>query len=108
MIDFTVSDQAAKRIKGIISQEPEKPYFRVRVDGGGCSGFQYIFSFEENRLAEDLEIKNFGASVLIDPVSISFLEGSSLEFKEDLSGSSFIIKNPNASLSCGCGNSFSL
>ena len=108
MINFNVSEQAWERIKHIAGQEPEKSCFRIRVDGGGCSGFQYIFSFEENSAVDDSVMEESGVSVIIDPVSLSFLEGSSLEYKEDLSGASFLVKNPNASISCGCGNSFSI
>ena len=81
---------------------------RVAVNGGGCSGFQYAFSFDDVRQDDDLVIEKGGATVLIDAMSQLYLAGSEIDFVEDVIGSSFQIKNPNATSSCGCGTSFSI
>ena len=81
---------------------------RVRVEGGGCSGFQYKFDIERERADDDLVIATSGATVLIDPVSLQYMAGSEIDFVDDLIGASFKINNPKATASCGCGTSFSL
>ena len=81
---------------------------RVSVNGGGCSGFQYEFGFDTKRQPDDIVIEREGATVLVDSVSVPFLEGSTLDFVDDLMGQSFRVRNPNATASCGCGTSFSL
>ena len=103
-----VTDAAAKRVAKIVAGEPGKIALRVSVEGGGCSGFQYNFSFEEGRNDDDLVIERDGASVLVDSTSLELLKGSELDYVEEMVGSAFQVKNPNASSSCGCGNSFSL
>ena len=105
---FILSKNAALRISYLLKQEKNNSYFRLKVNGGGCSGFQYDFSFDENKTAEDHIFKYENTEILIDDMSLSFLEGSKLEFVDDLSGSFFQVINPNASSSCGCGTSFSL
>ena len=88
--------------------EAKPVMMRVAVLGGGCSGFQYNFSFEEGRNEDDLVIERNGAAVLVDSTSLELLKGSELDYVEEMVGSSFQVKNPNATSSCGCGNSFSM
>ncbi|HWE15615.1 MAG TPA: iron-sulfur cluster insertion protein ErpA [Hyphomicrobiaceae bacterium] len=104
----TVSDRAARRIAQIVAGDPATPMLRVSVEGGGCSGFQYKFDLVAERDAEDLVIEKGGARVLVDPVSLGLLNGSEIDFVEDLMGSAFKVKNPNATASCGCGTSFAV
>jgi iron-sulfur cluster insertion protein len=105
---FSVSQSAAKRIAFLASKEAKPVMMRVAVLGGGCSGFQYNFSFEEQRNDDDLVIERDGASVLVDATSLELLKGSELDYVEEMVGSAFQVKNPNATSSCGCGNSFSV
>lgn len=104
----TVSQSAAKRITQILQKEQEGTLLRVSVEGGGCSGFQYKFDLVKEREADDFVIEQDGATVLIDPISLPYMEGSEIDFVNDLIGASFQIRNPNAVASCGCGTSFSL
>ena len=104
----TVSDRAARRIAEIAAGEPSTPMFRVSVEGGGCSGFQYKFDLVAERAEDDLVIEKDGARVLIDPVSLPLLSGAEIDYVEDLMGSTFKITNPNAVASCGCGTSFAI
>jgi iron-sulfur cluster assembly accessory protein len=105
---ITVSDRAARRIAEIVAGEPATPMFRVSVEGGGCSGFQYKFDLVAERAADDLVIEKDGARVLVDPVSLGLLNGSEIDFVEDLMGATFRVTNPNATASCGCGTSFAI
>ena len=105
---FSVTDSAAKRIAFLAAREPKPVMMRVAVLGGGCSGFQYNFSFEEQRNEDDLLIEQGGASVLVDSTSLELLKGSELDYVEEMVGAAFQVKNPNAASSCGCGNSFSV
>jgi iron-sulfur cluster assembly accessory protein len=104
----TVSDRAARRIAKIVAGDPATPMLRVSVEGGGCSGFQYKFDLVAERDADDLVIEKGGARVLVDPVSLGLLNGSEIDFVEDLMGAAFKVKNPNATASCGCGTSFAI
>jgi iron-sulfur cluster insertion protein len=81
---------------------------RVYVQGGGCSGFQYGFTFDEEIQEGDTEIENGGVTLLVDPLSVQYLMGAEIDYREDLSGAQFIIRNPNATTTCGCGSSFSV
>ena len=81
---------------------------RVSVSGGGCSGFQYNFTFDQTRNEDDLSVEKDGVVVLVDSVSLPFVEGSTLDFVDDLMGQSFRVANPNATAACGCGTSFSI
>jgi iron-sulfur cluster assembly accessory protein len=103
-----LSDRAARRIAAILKEEPQPAALRVAVNGGGCSGFQYDFAFDDSRAADDLVIEKLGATVLIDPVSLDFLKGAEIDFVEEMIGASFKVHNPNATASCGCGTSFSV
>jgi iron-sulfur cluster assembly accessory protein len=104
----TVTDRAATRIAEITSSEPASPMLRVSVEGGGCSGFQYKFDLVGGRAEGDFVIKRNGAIVVIDPVSLQYMEGAEIDFVDDLIGAAFKIKNPVATASCGCGTSFSI
>lgn len=104
----TVSASAAKRIVALTAAEGGDVMFRIAVNGGGCSGYQYDFTFDATRADDDVLIERDGARVLIDQVSLEFLGGSEVDFIEGLMGSHFEIKNPNAKSSCGCGTSFSV
>ena len=105
---FSVTESAAKRIAFLASKEAKPVMMRVAVEGGGCSGFQYNFSFDGHRNDDDLVIERNGAAVVVDPTSLELLKGSELDYVEEMVGSSFQVKNPNATSSCGCGNSFSV
>jgi len=105
---FSVTDSAAQRIALLASREAKPVMMRVAVLGGGCSGFQYSFSFEEGRNDDDLVIERNGAAVLVDSTSLELLKGSQLDYVNEMVGASFQVKNPNATSSCGCGNSFSV
>lgn len=103
------TDSAADKVKQLIEEEgnPELK-LRVFVQGGGCSGFQYGFTLDDERRGDDRVFERDGAGVLIDEVSLELLKGSQLDYVEDLIGSYFAVKNPKASSTCGCGSSFSL
>ena len=81
---------------------------RVFVSGGGCSGFQYGFSFDENEAEGDTRIDTGGVTLLVDPMSVQYLLGAEIDYRDDAEGAQFVIRNPNASSTCGCGNSFSV
>ena len=104
-----VSENAARRIAVLKQQEQaEGAWLRIAVSGGGCSGFQYGLSFDEQRNPDDFVFEHGEIAVVVDDVSLDLLNGAELDFVEDLMGASFQIKNPNAASSCGCGNSFSI
>ena len=107
---LTLSESAARRIANLMQQEQSGPgvMLRVSVSGGGCSGFQYGFTFDDAKSEEDKVFERDGIRVVVDETSLDLLAGSEIDFVEDLVGSSFQIKNPNAKTSCGCGNSFSV
>lgn len=107
-MSITVSDSAAKRIAKILSSEPEKTALRVSVEGGGCSGFSYKYDLVDEQAEDDIVIEKFGAKVLIDSISVPYMDGSEIDFVDDLMGQSFQIRNPNATASCGCGTSFAI
>ena len=105
---FSVSETAARRIAFLAAKKTKPVMMRVAVLGGGCSGFQYNFSFDEQRNDDDLLIERNGATVVVDATSLELLKGSELDYVEEMVGSAFQVKNPNATSSCGCGNSFSV
>ena len=107
-ITVTISDRAARRINEITADEPINKMLRLSVLGGGCSGFQYSFDLVPQPQDDDVVIEHQGATVVIDAVSLPLLAGSQLDFVDDLIGSMFQVKNPNATSSCGCGTSFGL
>ena len=106
---INVSDQAVEKIRDIIAEE-NNPNLKLRifVQGGGCSGFQYGFTLDDTVAEDDWDLEIKGLHVLVDSMSSSYLQGADLDYKEDVYGSSFVIKNPNAQTTCGCGSSFSI
>jgi iron-sulfur cluster insertion protein len=106
---ITITEKAARRIAALMSQESDPGLMlRVAVSGGGCSGFQYGFSLDNARLEDDVLFEQSGVKVVIDSTSLELIQGAEIDFVEELVGSSFQVRNPNATSSCGCGNSFSL
>jgi iron-sulfur cluster insertion protein len=104
-----LTENAARRIAILKAKEKaENAFLRIAVSGGGCSGFQYGLSFDDQRNDDDIVFERDGIGVVVDDVSLGLLNGAELDFVEDLMGASFQIKNPNAASSCGCGNSFSI
>ena len=104
-----LTDDAAKKVKSLISEEGNPDLkLRVFVTGGGCSGFQYGFSFDEKSNEDDTVINNQGANLLVDPLSIQYLMGAKVDYVEGLQGSRFVVQNPMATTTCGCGMSFSV
>jgi iron-sulfur cluster insertion protein len=100
---------AARRVAVLKAQENVPDAFlRLAVSGGGCSGFQYGFSFDDQRQAEDHVFERDGVALVVDEVSLELVKGAEIDFVEDLMGASFQVKNPNAASSCGCGSSFSV
>ena len=106
-VNFT--DAAANKVKEMIADEGNAALkLRVYVSGGGCSGFQYGFAFDENSAEDDTVVEKCGVSLLIDPMSFQYLMGAEIDYQENLDGARFVIKNPNAASTCGCGSSFSM
>jgi iron-sulfur cluster insertion protein len=104
-----VTDSAINKVRSLITEEDNVDLkLRVFVTGGGCSGFQYGFTFDELVAEDDALIRNGGVGVLIDAMSYPYLVGAQIDYKEDLQGSKFVVNNPNASSTCGCGASFSI
>lgn len=103
-LDIILTESALTRINSLISRKEDK--LRIYVSGGGCSGFEYGFMIEEDQDESDFHIIKDGVVVLVDPISYQYLVGSTIEFKSDLMGSKFVVSNPNAIATCGCGSSF--
>jgi iron-sulfur cluster insertion protein len=104
-----VTESAAKRIAALkVQEDAADAFLRIAVSGGGCSGFQYGISFDDQKNPDDFVFERNGIAVIVDDTSLDLLNGSEVDFVEDLMGASFQIKNPNAASSCGCGNSFSI
>ena len=103
------TDAAATKVGQLIAEE-DNPNLKLRVfiSGGGCSGFQYGFTFDEDIEDGDSQVENQGVTLLIDPMSVQYLMGAEIDYKEDLQGAQFIIRNPNAQTTCGCGSSFTV
>lgn len=108
MDQFAVTDRAASRIVEIVAAEGRNAALRVAVLAGGCSGFQYRFELDDAQQPDDLVIEHGNARVLVDPVSLELLAGGELDFADELMGSYFAVRNPNAKSACGCGTSFSM
>jgi iron-sulfur cluster assembly accessory protein len=108
MATVNLTVKAAGRIGEILRREPPGAMLRVSVEGGGCSGFQYKFEIDRAQSSDDLVITREDATVLIDQVSLGYLDGSEIDFVDDLIGASFRVNNPRATASCGCGTSFSI
>jgi len=109
MSPFKFTDSAADKVKALIEEEgnPELK-LRVFVTGGGCSGFQYGFTFDEVTNEDDMVMQKSGVTLLIDPMSMQYMMGAEIDYTEGLEGAQFVIKNPNAVSTCGCGSSFSV
>lgn len=108
-LDIQFSSRAAAKVAALVEEEGiSELMLRVFVTGGGCSGFSYGFTFDETVAEDDAVIERDGVTMLIDPLSYPYLAGSEIDYKEDLQGSQFIVTNPNASSTCGCGNSFAI
>ncbi len=103
------SDAAAEKLKSLIEKEKNQNLkLRVFVNGGGCSGFQYGFEFDENVRDDDIKVEKAGVMMVVDPMSAQYLAGATVDYEESLEGSRFVIDNPNATSTCGCGASFSI
>ena len=106
---FVFTDNAANKVKELIEEEGNPALkLRVFVTGGGCSGFQYGFTFDEEVAEDDTSMEKNGVQLLIDPMSYQYLVGAEIDYTDGLEGSQFVIRNPNASSTCGCGSSFSV
>ena len=109
MEGLTVSESAITRIQNLIANKQQDDLkFRVYIQGGGCSGFQYGFQLDEETLPDDIVLDQYQVEVLVDPLSMQYLEDAEVDFKDDLLGSRFVVNNPNAATTCGCGSSFSI
>lgn len=103
------TDSAASKVKQLITDEDNAELMlRVFISGGGCSGFQYGFTFDESISDGDTVVEKEGVRLLIDPMSIQYLTGAEIDYSESLEGAQFVIRNPNAQTTCGCGSSFSV
>ncbi len=108
-VPLVFTDNAAKKVKELIDDEGTPDLkLRVFVSGGGCSGFQYGFTFEEEVNDDDTQVDKDGVTLLIDPMSLQYLVGAEIDYTDSLQGSQFVIRNPNATTTCGCGSSFSV
>ena len=106
---INVSETAASKINELLAEEGKTGSgLRVFVQGGGCSGFQYGFTFDENIEDGDTCIENQGVKLIVDPMSYQYLMGAEIDYREDIQGAQFVIRNPNATTTCGCGSSFSV
>ena len=106
-LDFTVA--AAAKVRELIAEEGNAELkLRAYIQGGGCSGFQYGFEFDENQAEDDIAIVTDGVTLLVDPLSLQYLAGATVDYSESLSGAQFVIRNPNAKTTCGCGSSFTV
>lgn len=106
---ITITDSAAVKIADLLAEENNpRLCLRTFVQGGGCSGFQYGFTFDEEQNEDDFVIEKAGVKILVDSMSYQYLAGAEINYTEDVMGSSFTIKNPNAQTTCGCGSSFSV
>jgi iron-sulfur cluster insertion protein len=104
-----VTESAANKVRSLIEEEGNDALkLRVFITGGGCSGFQYGFTFDETVNEGDTAVEKNGVTFLVDPMSVQYLSGAEIDYKEDLQGAQFVIRNPNATTTCGCGSSFSV
>jgi iron-sulfur cluster insertion protein len=103
------TEAAAAKVKGLIEEEQnDNLKLRVFITGGGCAGFSYGFTFDENKADDDTEVVKDGVALVVDPMSFQYLAGAVVDYQEGLQGSRFVINNPNATTTCGCGSSFSI
>lgn len=107
--EIVLSDRAAKKVKRLMDAEGNPGLkLRVFITGGGCSGFSYGFTFDEDVAEDDAVVQRDGVTMLVDALSYQYLNGSQVDYEEDLQGSQFVVANPNATATCGCGNSFAV
>jgi len=107
--DLTISESAVERINQLLaSKDNPDLMLRVFIQGGGCSGFQYGFQFDEDKQDDDIAIEQAGIRVVVDMLSLQYLGGAEIDFKDDVMGSRFLVNNPNATTTCGCGSSFAI
>ncbi len=107
--NLSISEAAAERVNQLlVSKNDPALMLRVYIQGGGCSGFQYGFQFDASAQEDDVTIEQSGIRILVDMLSLQYLEGAQIDFKDDLMGSRFLVNNPNATATCGCGSSFSI
>ena len=108
-MDIAISQSALDKVRALIEEEGNAQLaLRVFVTGGGCSGFSYGFTFDDDHADDDAVVTTAGVTVVVDPMSFQYLEGAEIHYKEDLQGAQFVVQNPNAATTCGCGNSFSI
>jgi len=106
---LVVTDAAVAKVRELVAEEGNPNLkLRVYITGGGCSGFQYGFTFDEERSEDDLALERAGMTVVVDPLSLQYLMGAEIDYSESLSGAQFVIRNPNAKSTCGCGSSFTV
>jgi iron-sulfur cluster insertion protein len=109
MSELVFTNSAANKVKSLLDEEDNQNLnLRVYITGGGCSGFSYGFNFDEKIQEDDTQVENEGVKLLVDAMSIQYLEGSEIDYIEGLEGSRFVVNNPNATTTCGCGSSFSI
>ncbi|CAI8181086.1 MULTISPECIES: iron-sulfur cluster insertion protein ErpA [unclassified Marinobacterium] len=107
--DMIFTDSAANKVRTLIEEEQnDNLKLRVFITGGGCAGFSYGFTFDESVAEDDTVVENAGVTMVVDPMSFQYLVGAEVDYKEGLQGSQFVINNPNATTTCGCGSSFSI
>jgi len=107
--DLTFTDSAANKVRTLIEEEQnDNLKLRVFITGGGCAGFSYGFTFDEDIAEDDTVVENSGVTLVVDPMSFQYLAGAEVDYKEGLQGSQFSVRNPNATTTCGCGSSFSI
>ncbi|MYD97734.1 MAG: iron-sulfur cluster insertion protein ErpA [Gammaproteobacteria bacterium] len=108
-VNLQFSPRAADKVRELIEDEGNNALkLRVFITGGGCSGFSYGFTFDDSIAADDSVVERNGVTAVVDPMSYQYLAGAEIDYKEDLSGAQFVVTNPNASSTCGCGNSFAI
>jgi iron-sulfur cluster assembly accessory protein len=105
---LSMTDQAAARVQSILAKEPHGSALRISVNGGGCSGFSYVFDVSTDAKNDDIIVEHKGARIVVDEMSLGYMEGAVVDFVDDLMGQSFRISNPMATAGCGCGTSFSI
>jgi iron-sulfur cluster insertion protein len=106
---ISVTDGAAAKVRTLLEEQGQgRQVLRVFIQGGGCSGFQYGFNFESETASDDMLVEHSGVTVAVDPMSFQYLMGAELDYREDLEGARFVVNNPNATTTCGCGSSFSI
>ena len=106
--EIALSERAANKVRQLISEEGDDLKLRVFITGGGCSGFSYGFTFDEAVADDDAVVEREGVTMVVDSLSYPYLSGSMVDYREDLQGAQFVVSNPNAASTCGCGNSFAI